>query len=36
MGVIAGLRFASIAWNLTLPVYQLPPDENEPPEPPGR
>ena len=31
MGLIGGLRFASIAWNLTLPVYHLPPDENEPP-----
>jgi len=30
MGVIAGLRFAAIAWNLTLPVYQLPPDEEPP------
>lgn len=31
MLIIAGLRFAAIAWNLTLPVYQLPPDE-EPPQ----
>jgi len=31
MGLIAGLRFASIAWNLTLPVYQLPPEDSEPP-----
>jgi uncharacterized membrane protein YeiH len=31
MAVIAGLRFAAIAWNLTLPVYELPPDE-EPPQ----
>jgi uncharacterized membrane protein YeiH len=30
MGVIAGLRFAAIAWNLTLPVYELPPDEEPP------
>jgi uncharacterized membrane protein YeiH len=30
MGVIAGLRFAAIAWNLSLPVYELPPDEDPP------
>ena len=36
MGMIAGLRFAAIAWNLSLPVYQLPPDESEPREPPGQ
>jgi uncharacterized membrane protein YeiH len=30
MAAIAGLRFAAIAWNLSLPVYQLPPDEEPP------
>jgi uncharacterized membrane protein YeiH len=31
MVLIAGLRFAAIAWNLSLPVYQLPPEESRPP-----
>jgi uncharacterized membrane protein YeiH len=31
MLVIAGLRFAAIVWNLSLPVYELPQDEDQPP-----
>ena len=30
MALIAGLRFAALAWNLSLPVYQLPPEEDGP------
>lgn len=29
MAVIAGLRFAAIAWNLSLPVYELPPEDED-------
>jgi uncharacterized membrane protein YeiH len=29
MVVIAGLRFAAIAWNLSLPVYELPPEDDD-------
>jgi uncharacterized membrane protein YeiH len=29
MMVIAGLRFAAIAWNLSLPVYELPPEDDD-------
>ena len=31
MVVIAGLRFAAIAWNLSLPVYELPEDDQQAP-----
>ncbi len=30
MGAIAGVRFAAIAWNLTLPVFRLPEEPSKP------